>query len=291
MSAVVAALAGGRTHSSTLHQSISSSVSSTLAHNESPGRRFQPHLPVLRLPALAAITPLRLKVARSLRSRPPVERTGNSTVKVSCSVANADDFNLNDQVEQLPEDEKTLEEAVSSADNNDTLAQGSASAVKSNNSEEKSSGTKGMAEAFSISKGTALAIVTATAFLALGVPLFMQSTSAALPMKTRVLSYLTLLFGFYMAWNIGANDVANAMGTSVGSGALSLRQAVLTAAVLEFGGAFLVGSHVSHTMQKGILQLSVFEGRETLLFCGMLSSLAAAGTWLQVNNSLYDGRL
>ncbi|CAI7794167.1 unnamed protein product, partial [Closterium sp. NIES-53] len=100
--------------------------------------------------------------------------------------------------------------------------------------------------------------------------------------KSLGLTYLTLLLGFYMAWNIGANDVANAMGTSVGSGALTLRQAVLAAAILEFGGAFLVGSHVSHTMQNGIIKANVFAGKNAMLFTGMISSLAAAGTWLQV---------
>jgi phosphate/sulfate permease len=59
---------------------------------------------------------------------------------------------------------------------------------------------------------------------------------------------------------------------------------VLTAAVLEFSGAFMVGSHVSHTMQSGILTAGIFNGKDSLLFCGMLSSLGAAGTWLQVCN-------
>lgn len=80
--------------------------------------------------------------------------------------------------------------------------------------------------------------------------------------------------------------MANAMGTSVGSGALTLRQAVLTAAVLEFSGALLMGTHVTSTMQKGILVANVFQGKDTLLFAGLLSSLAAAGTWLQVHFSL-----
>lgn len=110
----------------------------------------------------------------------------------------------------------------------------------------------------------------------------MKSLGQSLTLKTKVLSYATLLFGFYMAWNIGANDVANAMGTSVGSGALTLRQAVLTAAVLEFSGALMMGTHVTSTMQKGILVANVFNGNDTLLFAGLLSSLAAAGTWLQV---------
>ena len=110
----------------------------------------------------------------------------------------------------------------------------------------------------------------------------MTSLGQGMALKTKVLSYATLLFGFYMAWNIGANDVANAMGTSVGSGALTLRQAVLTAAVLEFSGALMMGTHVTSTMQKGILVANVFNGKDSLLFAGLLSSLAAAGTWLQV---------
>lgn len=141
---------------------------------------------------------------------------------------------------------------------------------------------QGMADAFGISSQTAFSITTVVSLAALVMPLFMQSLGVGMPLKTKALSYVTLLFGFYMAWNIGANDVANAMGTSVGSGALTLRQAVMAAAVLEFAGAFLIGSHVSHTMQKGILIAGVFEGRSSLLFSGMLSSLAAAGTWLQV---------
>lgn len=139
-----------------------------------------------------------------------------------------------------------------------------------------------MAQAFNISSSTATAISICTAFAALALPLFMRSLGQGLTLKTKALSYATLLFGFYMAWNIGANDVANAMGTSVGSGALSLRQAVLTAGVLEFSGALLMGTHVTSTMQKGILVANVFQGKDTLLFAGLLSSLAAAGTWLQV---------
>lgn len=145
--------------------------------------------------------------------------------------------------------------------------------------------TPGMAQAFHISSGTASAISICMAFAALAVPLFMRSLSggaAAVGLKTKVLSYVTLLFGFYMAWNIGANDVANAMGTSVGSGALTLRQAVVTAGILEFSGALLMGTHVTSTMQKGILVADVFQGRHMLLFSGLLASLAAAGTWLQV---------
>lgn len=144
----------------------------------------------------------------------------------------------------------------------------------------------GMAQAFNISSRTATAISICIALAALSLPLFMKSLSVGLTLKTKLLSYATLLFGFYMAWNIGANDVANAMGTSVGSGALTLRQAVLTAAILEFSGALLMGTHVTSTMQSGILVGNVFRGKDALLFAGLLSSLAAAGTWLQVHFSV-----
>ena len=96
---------------------------------------------------------------------------------------------------------------------------------------------------------------------------------------------LAVGFGFYMAWNIGANDVANAMGTSIGSGALTLKKAVLIAAIFEFAGAFLVGSHVTDTVRKGIIDLSIFtemENGTNILMYGMLASLLAAGAWLQI---------
>lgn len=93
---------------------------------------------------------------------------------------------------------------------------------------------------------------------------------------------LALLLGFYMAWNIGANDVANAMGTSVGSGALKMRQALIIAAILEFCGAFFVGSHVSETIENGIINTEIFAGRPETFILGMLSSLLAAGVWLQI---------
>jgi PiT family inorganic phosphate transporter len=86
----------------------------------------------------------------------------------------------------------------------------------------------------------------------------------------------------YMAWNIGANDVANAMGTSVGSHAITLKQAVLLAAVFEFGGAFLVGGHVTDTVRKGIVSPAVFQGQPELFVLGMLAALLAAGVWLHL---------
>ena len=86
----------------------------------------------------------------------------------------------------------------------------------------------------------------------------------------------------YMAWNIGANDVANAMGTSVGSHAITMKQAVLLAAVFEFAGAFLVGGHVTNTVRKGIVSTDVFQGNPELFVLGMLSALIAAGVWLNL---------
>lgn len=97
-----------------------------------------------------------------------------------------------------------------------------------------------------------------------------------------ILLIAVLAVGFYSAWNIGANDVANAMGTSVGSGALTLRQAVMIAAVLEFSGAYFFGSHVSKTMQSGIVNLELFKSEPLLLVYGMLAALASTGVWLQV---------
>jgi len=85
-----------------------------------------------------------------------------------------------------------------------------------------------------------------------------------------------------MAWNIGANDVANAMGTSVGSGALTLKWAILVAALMEFAGAFLVGSHVTNTVRKGIIDPVIFSGDPNSYIYGMIASLLAAGAWLNI---------
>jgi len=96
-----------------------------------------------------------------------------------------------------------------------------------------------------------------------------------------VLKALVLILGFYMAWNIGANDVANAMGTSVGSKALSLKKAVFVAAILEFSGAFFVGSSVSETIQKGIIDPAIFQADPMIFVLGMMGSLLATGILLQ----------
>ncbi len=97
-----------------------------------------------------------------------------------------------------------------------------------------------------------------------------------------LLIILVLVIGFYMAWNIGANDVANAMGTSIGSGALTLKKAVVIAGILEFGGAVLLGSHVSETMQTGIINPDLFIANPNILLFGMLAALLATAVWLQV---------
>ncbi len=97
-----------------------------------------------------------------------------------------------------------------------------------------------------------------------------------------ILIILALTISFYMAWNIGANDVANAMGTSVGSGALTLKWAILVAALMEFAGAFLVGSHVTNTVRKGIIDPVVFVGDPNSYIYGMIAALLAAGAWLNI---------
>jgi PiT family inorganic phosphate transporter len=94
-----------------------------------------------------------------------------------------------------------------------------------------------------------------------------------------VLLILAIVFGFYVAWNIGANDVANAVGTSVGSGALTLKQAVLIAAIFEFCGAFFLGTNVSETLEAGIVNPAYFSVGDYVF--GMLAALLATGVWLQ----------
>jgi len=93
---------------------------------------------------------------------------------------------------------------------------------------------------------------------------------------------LAALFGIFMAWGIGANDVANAMATSVGSKALTIKQAILVAAVFEFAGAVLAGGAVTSTIRKGIVDSSLLADSPELLIYGMLASLLAAGTWLLI---------
>ncbi|WP_281645689.1 inorganic phosphate transporter [Parendozoicomonas sp. Alg238-R29] len=99
-----------------------------------------------------------------------------------------------------------------------------------------------------------------------------------------ILLGLACFFGFFMAWGVGANDVANAMGTSVGSKALTIKQAIVIAIVLEFAGAFLAGGSVTTTIRKGIIDPTMPEllANPELLIYGMLAALLAAGTWLLI---------
>ena len=99
-----------------------------------------------------------------------------------------------------------------------------------------------------------------------------------------VLIYMALatIFGLFMAWGIGANDVANAMATSVGSGAITIKQAVIIAAVFEFAGAVLAGGEVTKTIRKGIIDASSLGETPELLVFGMLAALLAAGLWLLI---------
>jgi PiT family inorganic phosphate transporter len=93
---------------------------------------------------------------------------------------------------------------------------------------------------------------------------------------------LTSLFGLFMAWAIGANDVANAMATSIGSKAVTLKQALIIAAIFEFSGSVLAGGAVTSTIRKGIVDPHAFTGHPTLLIYGMLAALLASGLWLLI---------
>ncbi len=88
--------------------------------------------------------------------------------------------------------------------------------------------------------------------------------------------------GLYMAWAIGANDVANAMGTSVGAGAVTVGGAIVIAGVFEFLGAFLAGGEVTSTIRKGIIDAESLGHNSDLLVIGMMSALLAAAVWLTV---------
>ena len=99
-----------------------------------------------------------------------------------------------------------------------------------------------------------------------------------------LLLIMACFFGFFMAWGVGANDVANAMGTSVGARAITIKQAIIIAMVFEFTGAWLAGGEVTSTIRSSIIDIESagFDNRPELLIFGMLSSLLAAGIWLVV---------
>jgi len=93
---------------------------------------------------------------------------------------------------------------------------------------------------------------------------------------------IAVIFGLYMTWGIGANDVANVMGTSVGSGAITVTTAIIIAAIFEFAGAALAGGHVTQTIRKGIIDPAPITQNPEILLLGMLAALLAAAVWLMV---------
>ncbi|MCG8414794.1 MAG: inorganic phosphate transporter, partial [Pseudomonadales bacterium] len=97
-----------------------------------------------------------------------------------------------------------------------------------------------------------------------------------------MLLIMACVFGFFMAYGVGANDVANAMGTSVGARAITIKQAIIIAMVFEFSGAYLAGGEVTSTIRSGIIDVETagFDQNPELLVYGMVSSLLAAGVWL-----------
>ena len=99
---------------------------------------------------------------------------------------------------------------------------------------------------------------------------------------TTIYIALAAIFGVFMAWGIGANDVANAMATSVGSKSITIKQALIIAAIFEFAGAYLAGGQVTETIRNGLVDMDAFSANPEVLVWGMLGSLLAAGTWLLV---------
>lgn len=101
-----------------------------------------------------------------------------------------------------------------------------------------------------------------------------------------VLVILTAVFGFLMAFGIGANDVSNAMGTSVGSKAITPRQAIIIAIIFEGAGAYLAGGEVAETIKDGIIDPTLFIHQPDILVLGMMGALLSAGFWLVLASRL-----
>jgi PiT family inorganic phosphate transporter len=97
-----------------------------------------------------------------------------------------------------------------------------------------------------------------------------------------VLVIAAIIIGFYMAWNIGANDVANSMACAVGSRALTIFWAVVLAGICNFCGAVLVGSHVTDTVRSGIVNTQAFTHEPRVLAHGMVCAMLAAAVWLNL---------
>lgn len=90
------------------------------------------------------------------------------------------------------------------------------------------------------------------------------------------------VISFILAFGVGANDVANSYGTSVGSGVLTFKQACILATIFETAGAILLGYKVSDTMRRGILDVTVYQGAEKELMLGMLATLSGSAVWLLI---------
>ncbi|MHC4388313.1 MAG: inorganic phosphate transporter, partial [Planctomycetota bacterium] len=97
-----------------------------------------------------------------------------------------------------------------------------------------------------------------------------------------ILVIVAIIIGFYMAWNVGANDVANSMADAVGSKALTIFWAVVLAGICNFCGAVLVGGHVTDTVRKGIVNTQAFTHDPRVLAHGMVCALLAAAVWLNL---------
>jgi PiT family inorganic phosphate transporter len=100
-----------------------------------------------------------------------------------------------------------------------------------------------------------------------------------------ILIGLAVIFGLFMTWGVGANDLANAMGTSVGAGAVTVKQAIGIAIVFEFAGAVLAGGNVTKTIRKGIIDPTAIVSTPEILVYGMLAALLAAAVWLMIASS------
>ncbi|WP_233116473.1 inorganic phosphate transporter [Aggregatibacter actinomycetemcomitans] len=101
-----------------------------------------------------------------------------------------------------------------------------------------------------------------------------------------LLIIITAIFGFFMAFGVGANDVSNAMGTSVGSGAVTAKQAIFIAIIFEAAGAYLAGGEVTETIKRGIIDTMEFVNEPEVLVFGMMAALFASGAWLLIASKM-----
>lgn len=104
--------------------------------------------------------------------------------------------------------------------------------------------------------------------------------------NTYIVTYAAVIFGFIMAFGIGANDVANAFATSVSAKSITLKQAVMIAAVCEFLGAMLLGASVTSTIRKSIIDGDLYADEPDVLMFGMLTALVSASFMMFVANYL-----